>query len=618
MKLSIVLENLNSFEKNSLVKIIDNIVSKNPKNSKEISKLLSETEGPGIKNLDNVVISKIFDLINDEYLDLVKEEFLNVSSQLDIITDIIIKDGNCILKLDWFSKLYTEKLKKLNAKIKSLQKEIVNPKSDITEQKKRDYRIYKSCVDTAFHNDIENNRDPKITDDELSILLKLSSELDLSLEEVKLINYMVLPVKQIEIDEILSELKNIGVIFHSKKTNTIFVPDEIVRVLRDIREKEIADKFLRRVLRTFRDPQINLICKRHNIDRKMELDAKIKEIINDGVSFSGILSNYVHKDGTSVSDIKKFLNELWSNNLNQKGSLGGSTIGEKIGNICSYFDEIERDEKVLISIDGYDKLLSDLDGTLPKLNGHVKNAFELQEENVLQSDFLLDYNIKPRDILDIISPKDLSSFCDSRDIKTRGDKIENILETYKDSENLYLENYTNIGFRNLNLLKENGIRIKESDLGVKFEDLTKTIFKGLGFDVDEKLRKEINTSKDKMDILINLGNRELILVECKTVKESGYNKFSSVSRQMKSYVDLVKLNGYQVIKSLLISPEFTDDFINETELEYDINLSLITSSSMVKILDAFKKSKKHKKFPYKLLMRDVLIQEDRIIKAIRK
>lgn len=69
-------------------------------------------------------------------------------------------------------------------------------------------------------------------------------------------------------------------------------------------------------------------------------------------------------------------------------------------------------------------------------------------------------------------------------------------------------------------------------------------------------------------------------------------------------------------KSLLIAPEFTDEFINECEIEYELNLSLIKASSLLKILEGFKDSK-HKKLPYELLMRDVLIQEDRILKAIR-
>ena len=164
----------------------------------------------------------------------------------------------------------------------------------------------------------------------------------------------------------------------------------------------------------------------------------------------------------------------------------------------------------------------ELDKTLPKLNAQVKSEFELQDDNALKSNLLLDYNIKPRDILDIIKTKELEHFCKLKEIKTRGNLLENILEAYKDSENLYLENYVNIGFRNLNALKENGIIIKEANLGLKFEYLTKAIFTQLGFNVDENLKRELNTKKNKIDILLNIGNNELILIECKTIKESGY------------------------------------------------------------------------------------------------
>ena len=85
-----------------------------------------------------------------------------------------------------------------------------------------------------------------------------------------------------------------------------------------------------------------------------------------------------------------------------------------------------------------------------------------------------------------------------------------------------------------------------------------------------------------------------------------------------SHILLAEKNNYSVIKSLLISPDFSDDFVNDTELEYDLNLSLITASSLLKILEGFKNSKKHKQFPFKLLMRDVLIKEDRIVKAMSK
>ncbi len=121
-----------------------------------------------------------------------------------------------------------------------------------------------------------------------------------------------------------------------------------------------------------------------------------------------------------------------------------------------------------------------------------------------------------------------------------------------------------------------------------------------------------------MDILINLGNNELIIIECKTVKEKGYNKFSSVSRQLKAYYELAKKNDFEVKKMLLVAPDFSDDFIEDCELDVDLDLSLLTATSLINILESFKKSKKHKQFPYKLLMRDVLINSERIVKAISK
>ncbi|MEO9257606.1 MAG: hypothetical protein ABI207_04440, partial [Crocinitomicaceae bacterium] len=162
----------------------------------------------------------------------------------------------------------------------------------------------------------------------------------------------------------------------------------------------------------------------------------------------------------------------------------------------------------------------------------------------------------------------------------------------------------------------NGITIKEVDLGLKFEELTKIIFKGLGFNVDEKFKKHLNTQKDMMDIVLNLGNNEIIIIECKTIKEKGYNKFSSVSRQLKSYQNLALKNNLRIIKMLLIAPEFTDDFVYDCEMDTEMNLSLITSATLSNIHEAFKTSK-YQEFPH-VLFRDIVIHEERIIKALNK
>lgn len=614
MKLEKILDKLGSLEKNSFIKIIDNKISKNPKNAKDIEKLLSNSD-KGLKNADNINVVNIFNLISDEFKDHIICEFNEANSQLDILIDIIIRDGNCIMKQDWFSRLYENEIKNLKIKIKELNTDLESEKSEISEHRKRDYRIYKNCLHTAFHNDVSNNRETKVNSDELSIILTLAKQLDLSQEEIKFINYSVLPIKKIEIQEVVNHLKNMGILFFSKKDNCIYVADEVVRLLRKIREKEVAEKFYRRTLKLFREPTINQIAKNHNIDRKMSISEKIEKIINDGVSLSSILKNEIYKEGISLTEKKKFLAEIVEKGLGID-NLKGNTLEDKIDSLIEYFSNIEKDDKVGISHDGYDKMLTELNQSLPTLNKEIKEQFEFQDEYVLNAAFLLDYNIKPRDILDLISKTDLTQFIKENGVKQRGDDILNILEHYKDVENLYMENYANVGYRNLNLLKENGIQIKESELGLKFEELTRIIFKGLGFNVDEKLKNELNTQKDMIDVLLNLGNSEIIIIECKTIKEKGYNKFSSVSRQLKSYQNLALKNNLRIVKILLVAPEFSDDFVYDCEMDTEMNLSLITSTTLSIIHKTFKESK-YNIFPH-VLFRDILINEERVNKALSK
>lgn len=616
MKLEKILDNLNSFEKNSFLKIIDNIYNNNPKNKGAIDKILTDSS-KDLKTIDSINISKVFTLVEEEYYEHLASEFVEISSQLDIVTDILTRDGHCIAKIDWFARLYENELRQLTKKLKEFDLALNNPSSDIEPSRKRDYEIYKACIVEAYQNDHLNNQENKITQDEQSILITLAKKLDLSQEEVKLINYSVLPVNKKDVESLINDLKNIGVVFFSKKLNTVYVPQEIISILRKIRKKEVADKFFRRVLRHIREPQINLICKKHNIDRKLTVDQKIEKIISQGISFSGVLMYDIFKDDTLLAERKKFFNELTEKSLNINPPLKGTLLEDKISNLIKHFNDLENDERVSIPLDGYQKMLRELKEIITNVNTEIKNMFELQEENILDGIILLDYNLKPRDILETLSEGTLTKFCEAKKIKIRGDLIINILDSYKDAENLLLENYENIALRNYNTLKENGIQIAEAEIGVKFELLTKSIFTKLGFNVDEDLRRKLNTPKDKIDIVINLGNNEIILVECKSVKESGYNKFSSVHRQIKAYRDLALKKEIIIRKALLIAPEFTDEFINECEIEYELNLSLIKASSLLKILEGFKETKL-KKLPYELLMRDVLIQEDRILKAIQK
>lgn len=286
-------------------------------------------------------------------------------------------------------------------------------------------------------------------------------------------------------------------------------------------------------------------------------------------------------------------------------------------NLIVYLKTKDQEDKVSISINGYEKLLTDLSKTVRRLNRLLKDEFELQEPDVLSAKFLLNYNIKPIDVLYLIESDELKAFCQKHEISIRGNEVQNALEKYKDADDLMLDNYINIAKRDINALKENGIDIKESELGIKFEDVTKVIFKKLGFNVDEDLRKSISDAKNKVDIVLNLDKNEIIIVECKSVKEKGFNKYSSVSRQVKAYYDVAVKKDYRVVKTFIVAPSFSDDFIKECGLDYELNLSLITASSLKSILDEFAESQLDV-FPYKLLLRDVVVDEKRVIKAIKK
>jgi hypothetical protein len=145
MKLEKILDRLNSIDKNYFIKVIDNIISNEPKHIKEINKILSSAD-KGLKSVDNQNISNVFSLIEDEFFNCLKFEFQNTSSQLDVLIDILIRDGNCIMKQDWFSRLYEAEIKTIKAKIKKTNEEFQNEKSEISEERKRDYRIYKECM----------------------------------------------------------------------------------------------------------------------------------------------------------------------------------------------------------------------------------------------------------------------------------------------------------------------------------------------------------------------------------------------------------------------------------------------------------------------------------------
>lgn len=610
MKLLDVLDHTNTIEKTSFYKVLNNLIDVG--GTDEIEEILNNNSRQ-VKEIDHENITKVFMLLREEFKKHIQAELSGNLTQLDVFIDILIRDGNTILEDRWFNDLYMRELEILKKNSAELTELIDTESRELEEHRRRDYVIYRACVKTAYTNDELSNQDKKVTSDEYSLLQTLADELELSNEEIRLINFSVVPLTPIPEATIIKQLKDLGILFYHKKSKSIYIPDEVVKVLRELRGRSIADKYLRRILKVIKGPELNLICKRHNINQRSGTEEKVKIIINQGISLKSLLAHGIHKEGTKMNDRKKVVNRIMEDlGIPSKGT----TIEDKIELIVDHFNSMERDETIAISLDGYKLLCKDIKSSLPHINDYLKEEFQFQENDILNGQFLADHNIKPRDILDFLSKEDLRTFCESQGVSFRGDEVQNILDTYTDTDSIFIENFIHLGNRDLHALKTNNINISAAEIGLKYEEVTKQLFEELGFTVNEDLKAQINTKKDKIDILIQTGEKEVIIVECKSAQSKKYNKFSACSRQIKSYQKHSEKLGYRVIKTLLVAPDFTPDFIEDCDFDHDLNLSLITSETLYNIWSGFKHAPQQV-FPMNLLMRDALISDQKILKALK-
>ena len=616
MRLIKVLDIVNQIEKSSFLKILDGFCLELRKTKSQIDKILSEGEGQ-LKKVDNNNIVNLYNLLNQEYKAYIQKRIKFSDYQLDILVDILIRDGNSIMSREWFLTLYNNEISKLDANIKTFSAQLSKEDSNLDPSRRREYQVYKNCVQTGYENDLIINREKHLTWEEKSILHTLAKSLDLSNEEVRWLTHIVIPFRKLKIDDVITELKESGIIFFNRKKNTIFIPDEIVWLLREIVGIELPNKYLRRILKNLTDPEINLIAKKHNINRKLSRANKIQEILNQGVNVTNLLTEKIYKPGIKKIDKISRIQSFMKVGLEIDPSSFGRSLEDKVSNFINYLNEQERDESTSLTKDGYNTLLKDLNKAYPRLNKRIKDEFELQDEDVMLSELLDDYNIKPRDILYLLKRDELQRFCKIYKIKSRGNLVPNIIANYRNIDDLYIENFEAVGRRDLKTLHEKGLLVKESELGILYEKLTKKIFSYLGFNVDEKLRKTINTNRLQMDIVLNLGNQEVIIIECKTIKDKNYNQYTLVSRQLRSYKNLCEHKGHHVSRVIVVANDFSEEFISECEYDYELNLSLTTSRGLVKMLEGFKKSSLLE-FPARLLLRDGLLNEERIVNVLNK
>ena len=249
-------------------------------------------------------------MLKDKYASHIENKIKFSNFQLDILIEIFVRDGNQVMSSEWFNKLYNQAVADLKSNIKTILSQVDKENGDLSPQRKRDYTIYRDCVRTAYENDLTINRDQRLSWEEKTILNTLSKSLGLSNEEERSIAFSVLPLEKHNVDDIIAELKDAGIIFYNRKSNTLFVSDEIIWLLRDLLEIEIPNKYLRRILRHLYDPEINLIARKHNIDRKLSRNDKIREIIKQGLNTTHLLTSDIFSEKMAKADRVKRIQDL--------------------------------------------------------------------------------------------------------------------------------------------------------------------------------------------------------------------------------------------------------------------------------------------------------------------
>lgn len=614
MKLNQVLSIVNQVEKSKFITSLDKLCLDAAKSNKKLAKTIENIDGQ-IKNASGSEITQLYFAVKDFYKGAVKEQILMNSAQINLLVNILSRDGNCVARISWIETLYVKEWNLLQSLSKELQAEIKANESSSATDRTKALSIYHACMTEAYVNDKRANRDAKVTDDERGILNVLSSHLGLTTDECAAIEHLVDSIPKDGVLEALNILRDIGVVFISKKRQEVFIPDEIVELLNDIQGKDLADKHRLRLLRTFSDAELSNVLKVHGRKtRGISRADKIHTVIHSGINAQNLLAADMHLPEDNQNQRKERLKQLIADLEIDTDKLG-TTLDERIQLILSSLTNATEKEFDSLSASGFKELLKTLEEHFPTIIKVVKSQFELEDNELVDTDKLRALSITPYDILYLLSNDEIKTVRDSMALPKRGNARFAILECFANATDKLIENFDALARRDINMLREVGAEVAEADIGVKFEEVTKAIFELLDLHIDEDVRKEINTSKDKADIIISLSDNDIIIGEAKTCKSGDFAKYSSTSRQVKAYVNRAENIGKRVAQVLIIAPSFSEDFIESAEMDTEVNISLLEAKGLKLILDAFK-SKRNPKFSAKLLTKGGLLKAELIAKTI--
>ncbi len=598
MKLSQVLSQINQVERSKFISCLDKI-SSTVKNDKKLAEKLSNIDGQ-LRSASGSEITQLFAAVMSYFSDFIREQVSLVGSQEALLINILTRDGNGIARISWIENLYAKEHQRLSKLAIELESEIKAATGNDDYDRETRLSIYKDCFNIAHTNDLRLNREAKVTDDERMILNTLSDRLGISSDEAFAIEHILVPVPKDNVSNSLNTLREIGIIFINRRRSEVLIADEVVSILHKIQNKELADKYSLRILRTLSDAELSNIMRKHGQkSRGVTRKEKILSIAYLGISIRSILSRDMFGVDDALNSRKERLKSL-IDDLGILTSRLGKTLDDRINILIESLKFGGEAEFNALSASGFKELVSSLSDTIPPVIERLRDDFEIEDNEALDTERLRALGISPLDILYVYSNDEIKKVRDSMRLSKRINPRSAILESFASANDRLIENYELLACRDISGLNSAGIEIKESEIGLKFEEITRTMLEQLGLNVDEDLRKQINTSKDKVDIIISLNGDDVIVGEAKSYKNGDYAKYSSTSRQVKSYVNRCEVNGKRVAQVLIVAPKFSQDFINSAEMDTDINISLLEAEGLKNILAAYK-SRRNPKFSAKLL-----------------
>lgn len=612
MKLNQVLNHTNQVERSKFINCIDKLCQDN-KSDPQLAKQLDKIDGQ-LKAASGNEINQLFSLVKEHFKKHIVEQVAIGGPQTSLLINILARDGNCIATIPWIESLYAKEYSEINTLSSSLIAEIEsNESSEFNRLTRLD--IYRDCMNTAFNNDLKANRTAKISEDERGVLNVLSQRLGLSREEVNALEHSVDPIPELGIESALEYLRENGIILINRRRSEIMVADEVVEILHDVLGKEIHDKYVLRILRSFSDAELSNILKNHGYrTRGIERQDKIATISHSGLSIRNILMSDIHAEDATQNQRKERI-KLLIEDMDLDITRIGTRLQDRIDVLIDYLKTTEENEFNALSVSGYKELIESLAQTAPNVDERIRVDFEIENKETLDPERLKALSITPLDILYLYSNDEIKTIRNDMGLARRGNPRSQIIDSFASANDKLIENYHLLASRDLQGLQAAGIDIKESEIGVKFEEATRSILEQLGLNVDEDLRKDINTAKDKADIIVSLENDDVIVGEAKSFKNGQYAKYSTTSRQVKAYVKRCEANGHRVAQVLIVAPEFSEDFIDAADMDTDINISLLEASGLQKILVAYKQ-RRNPNFSPKLLTKGGLLKADLISKSI--